>query len=124
MTLVHQLRVHGVGGRTAPECSGSSRVRRDSSAKEPAARPSWPAETTGASRATTGATSPPARACCRLWVVPLPFTLINLAGGMHPPVPRASQGRVQGIRAGPRLSGLLTTTYVFRFAIILVELLG
>lgn len=59
------------------------------------------------------------------WVFLLPFTLINLAGWMHPPVGGASPGLVRRIRQLVHLlSGLLTATYVFTFGIILVELIG
>ena len=59
------------------------------------------------------------------WVFLLPFTLINLAGWMHPPDGRASHGLMQRTRVLVHvLSGLLTATYVLTFGIILVELMG
>ena len=59
------------------------------------------------------------------WVFLLPFTLINLAGWMHPPAGRASPWLVRRIRELVHLlSGLLTATYVLTFGIILVELMG
>ena len=59
------------------------------------------------------------------WVFLLPFTLINLAGWMHPPDGAASPGLVRRIRELVHfLSGLLTATYVLTFGIILVELVG
>ncbi|HJV08043.1 MAG TPA: hypothetical protein VJ653_00100, partial [Acidimicrobiales bacterium] len=59
------------------------------------------------------------------WVFLLPFTLVNLAGWMHPPAHGASPWLVRRIRELVHLlSGLLTATYVFTFGIILVELVG
>lgn len=59
------------------------------------------------------------------WVFLLPFTLINVAGWMHPPdggappwLLSAGRGLVHA------LSGLLTAIYVFTFAVILVDLMG
>ena len=59
------------------------------------------------------------------WVFLLPFTLINLAGWMHPPQGGASDWLVRRIRELVHvLSGLLTATYVFTFGIMLVDLIG
>jgi len=59
------------------------------------------------------------------WVFLLPFTLINLAGWMHPPEGGASPWLVRRIRELVHvLSALLTATYVFTFGIILVDLTG
>jgi hypothetical protein len=59
------------------------------------------------------------------WVFLLPFTLINLAGWMHPPDGRASRRLIQTIRGLVHLlSALLTATYVFTFGIILVDIVG
>lgn len=59
------------------------------------------------------------------WVFLLPFTLINLAGWMHPPDGGASLWLVRRIRELVHAaSALLTATYVFTFGIILVDLMG
>jgi hypothetical protein len=59
------------------------------------------------------------------WVFLLPFTLINLAGWMHPPDGRAPAWVIGAIRKLVHLlSVLLTATYVFTFGIILVDLVG
>ena len=59
------------------------------------------------------------------WVFLLPFTLINLAGWMHPPEGRAAPGLIQAIRGLVHLlSALLTAMYVFTFGIILVDIAG
>lgn len=59
------------------------------------------------------------------WVFLLPFTLINLAGWMHPPADRAPPRVLQAIRGLVHLlSGLLTAMYVFTFGIILVDIAG
>lgn len=60
-----------------------------------------------------------------LWVFLLPFTLVNIAGWMHPPVQRTSQSRVRLIRSLVHLlSVLMTATYVFSLATIVVDLCG
>ncbi len=57
------------------------------------------------------------------WVFLLPFTLINLAGWMHPPEGSAPGWVIGAIRKLVHvLSALLTATYVFTFGIILVDL--
>ena len=59
------------------------------------------------------------------WVFLLPFTLINLAGWMHPPEGRAAPWLVQAIRGLVHLlSALLTAMYVLTFGIILVDIVG
>jgi len=59
------------------------------------------------------------------WVFLLPFTLINLAGWMHPPDGAAPRRLVGAVRALVHiLSLLLTAMYVFTFGIILVDLMG
>lgn len=59
------------------------------------------------------------------WVFLLPFTLVNLAGWMHPPEGRAPAWLVRRIRELVHLlAGLLTATYVFTFGIILVDIVG
>lgn len=59
------------------------------------------------------------------WVFLLPFTLVNLAGWMHPPEGRAPPWLVRRIRELVHLlSGLLTATYVFTFGVILVDIVG
>jgi len=59
------------------------------------------------------------------WVFLLPFTLINLAGWMHPPEESVSDWLLRRIRELVHvLSALLTATYVFTFGIILVDLVG
>jgi hypothetical protein len=59
------------------------------------------------------------------WVFLLPFTLINVAGWMHPPEGRASPWLVARTRELVHvLSGLLTATYVLTFGIILVDIAG
>ena len=59
------------------------------------------------------------------WVFLLPFTLINLAGWMHPPDGRAAPGLIRSIRGLVHLlSALLTAMYVFTFGIILVDIAG
>lgn len=121
-----ELRVHGVGGShgarmlgfesdvevaVVGEGVGGTRVlarRRDPSVESY----DWGDLTSG-----SGTRS--------LWIILLPFTLLNLAGWMHPPVPRTSQGRVVLIRRLVHaLSVLLTATYVFSFGTLLVDLVG
>jgi len=60
-----------------------------------------------------------------LWIVLLPFTLLNIAGWMHAPAHRTSQNRVRWTRRLVHLlSVLLTATYVFSFGIVVVDLVG
>ena len=59
------------------------------------------------------------------WVFLLPFTLINLAGWMHPPEDRAAPWVLPAVRGLVHLlSGVLTAMYVFTFGIILVDIAG
>jgi hypothetical protein len=59
------------------------------------------------------------------WVFLLPFTLINLAGWMHPPESRTAPWATTSIRGLVHLlSGLLTSMYVLTFGIILVDIAG
>jgi hypothetical protein len=59
------------------------------------------------------------------WVFLLPFTLINLAGWMHPPESRTAPWAIRSIRGLVHLlSGLLTAMYVLTFGIILVDIAG
>src|SRR5687767_169179 len=59
------------------------------------------------------------------WVFLLPFTLINLAGWMHPPESRTAPWARTSIRGLVHLlSGLLTAMYVLTFGIILVDIAG
>ena len=59
------------------------------------------------------------------WVFLLPFTLINVAGWMHPPDGGAPPWLAGAIRTLVHvLSGLLTAIYVFTLAVLLVDLMG
>lgn len=59
------------------------------------------------------------------WVFLLPFTLINLAGWMHPPESRTAPWVTRSIRGLVHLlSALLTAIYVLTFGIILVDIAG
>ncbi len=60
-----------------------------------------------------------------LWILLLPFTLINVAGWMHPPVDRTSVRRVKLIRGIVHgLSVMLTLIYVITLGVIVVDLIG
>ncbi len=60
-----------------------------------------------------------------LWVLLLPFTLINVAGWMHPPVGRTSLRKVKWNRGLVHvLSVLVTAAYVVTLGTIVVDLLG
>ncbi len=60
-----------------------------------------------------------------LWIVLLPFTLMNVAGWMHPPVDQSSPGTVRWIRRLVHfLSLMLTAIYVITLGVIVVDLIG
>lgn len=121
-----ELRVHGVGGSHGPRMLGfDSRqdiviVGEGVGGTSVFARRNDPSvESYDWGDLTSGTGSKP------FWVFLLPFTLINLAGWMHPPEGRASPGLIRAIRGLVHLlSGLLTAMYVFTFGIILVDLAG
>jgi hypothetical protein len=120
-----ELRVHGVGGSHGAKMLGfDSRhdvvlVGEGTGTSVLARRNDPTVESYDWGDLTSGTGSKP------FWVFLLPFTLINLAGWMHPPAGAASPGLVRRIRELVHLlSGLLTATYVFTFGIILVELMG
>ena len=59
------------------------------------------------------------------WVLLLPFTVLNLAGWMHPPDEQAFPSQVSAIRGLVHvLSVLLTAAYVLTLAVLLVDLGG
>lgn len=60
-----------------------------------------------------------------LWIVLLPFTLLNVAGWMHPSFDSTSKRRIQAIQALVHALGiLLTVTWTLWTAILLVDLVG
>ena len=60
-----------------------------------------------------------------LWVLLLPFTLVNVAGWTHPPVDRTSLRKVKWVRRWVHaLSALLTATYVITLGTVVVDLVG
>lgn len=117
-----ELRVHGVGGSPGPRLLGLTDPaaieivgegvgtafwtrRRDRSVEGY----DWGALTSGSSLQS-------------LWVLLLPFTLLNVAGWMHPP---GSSLQTRIIRAIVHtLSALMTLSWVLWFAIIFIDLLG
>lgn len=121
-----ELRVHGVGGSHGPRMLGFDSkhdvvvVGEGVGGTSVLARRNDPSvESYDWGDLTSGTGSKP------FWVFLLPFTLINLAGWMHPPEGRASPWLLRRIRDLVHLlSGLLTATYVFTFGIILVDIVG
>lgn len=121
-----ELRVHGVGGSHGPRMLGFDSkqdiviVGEGVGGTAVFARRNDPSvESYDWGDLTSGTGSKP------FWVFLLPFTLINLAGWMHPPAGRAPSWLLQAIRGLVHaLSGLLTATYVFTFGIILVDIAG
>ena len=126
MARTQELRVHGVGGSHGPRMLGFDSRQDIVIAGEGVggtsvfARRNDPSvESYDWGDLTSGTGSKP------FWVFLLPFTLINLAGWMHPPEDRAAPGLIQLIRGLVHLlSGLLTAMYVFTFGIILVDIAG
>ncbi|HEV2759016.1 MAG TPA: hypothetical protein VGV86_05555 [Acidimicrobiales bacterium] len=121
-----ELRVHGVGGAHGPRMLGYDSPHDVVVVGEGiggtsvlARRGDRTVESYDWGDLTSGTGSKP------FWVFLLPFTLINLAGWMHPPDGRASPRLVAAIRVLVHvLSALLTATYVFTFGIIFVDLMG
>ncbi len=119
-----ELRVHGVGGSHGPRMLGFDSphdiviVGEGIGGTSVLARRQDPSvESYDWGDLTSGTGSKP------FWVFLLPFTLINLAGWMHPPVGSAPAWVIGAIRKLVHaLSVLLTATYVFTFGIILVDL--
>lgn len=123
---VPELRVHGVGGSHGPRMLGF----------ESSAEVTVVGEGVGGTRVLTRRRDPSVESydwgdltsgsgTRSLWIILLPFTLLNIAGWMHPPVARTSPARVVLVRVLVHvLSVLLTATYVFSFGILLVDLIG
>lgn len=60
-----------------------------------------------------------------LWVLLLPFTVLNVAGWMHPPPDRAFKGQIPSIRAIVRFLGLcMTASFALWIAVVLVDIVG
>lgn len=121
-----ELRVHGVGGSHGARMLGFDSphdavvVAEGIGGTSVLARRTDPSvESYDWGNLTSGTGSKP------FWVFLLPFTLINLAGWMHPPDGGAPPWLVARIRELVHvLSGLLTATYVFTFGVIFVDLMG
>ena len=121
-----ELRVHGVGGSPGPRMLGFDSkqdiviVGEGIGGTAVFARRYDPSvESYDWGDLTSGTGSKP------FWVFLLPFTLINLAGWMHPPEDRSAPWLIPSIRGLVHLlSGLLTAMYVFTFGIILVDIAG
>ena len=122
-----ELRIHGVGGSPGPKMLGYPAdsdvvvVGEGRGGSAVLARRSDPAvEGYDWGGLTSNSGSQP------LWVLLLPFTLLNVAGWMHPAKHDAtfrSQAVVMRWLVHA-LSGVLTAAYVFNFAVILVDLVG
>ncbi len=60
-----------------------------------------------------------------LWLLLLPFTLVNVAGWMHPPFAAVDERRIRSIRAVVHLlAGSLTANYTLWIALMTVDLIG
>lgn len=120
-----ELRVHGVGGSPGPsmlgvtsgddtitvaEGIGTTFIARRS---DPCVEGyDWGGLTSGSSLQA-------------LWVLLLPFTLLNVAGWMHPPPDRAFRRQVWAIRSIVRLLCLaMTVSFVLWIAVVLVDVVG
>lgn len=123
---VREVRVHGVGGSHGPKMLGYDSANDVIVVGEGVGGTSILARQTDRSvesydwgDLTSGSGT---RA---FWVLLLPFTLVNIAGWMHPPVDRTSQRKVTWVRGLVHLLSLaMTATYVFTLGIILVDLAG
>ena len=117
-----ELRVHGVGGSPGPHLLGFDLPTSVKTVGEGvggsvfiARRDDETIEGYDWGNLTSGSTMQP------FWVLLLPFTVLNAAGWMHPQSP--GWGRV--VRAIVHvLSVLLSATYVFSQALLLVDLMG
>ncbi len=60
-----------------------------------------------------------------LWVLLLPFTVLNVAGWMHPPPDRAFKGQIPLIQAIVRFLGLcMTASFALWIGVVLVDIVG
>ena len=122
---VSELRIHGVGGSPGERLLGLSHPDRAVVVGEGygtvflARRADRRVEGYDWGGLTSGSPWQP------LWVLLLPFTLVNVAGWTHPPFDAISPLRLRLLRGLIHLSaGLLTATWVCWLAIIAVDHLG
>ena len=122
---VNELRIHGVGGSPGERLLGLSHPDRAVVVGEGygtvflARRADRRVEGYDWGGLTSGSPWQP------LWVLLLPFTLVNVAGWTHPPFDAISPRRLRLLRVLIHLSaGLLTATWVCWLAIIAVDHLG
>ncbi|HVM36495.1 MAG TPA: hypothetical protein VM784_14290 [Actinomycetota bacterium] len=122
MPEVIELRVHGVGGSTPAQILGEEsdehtlRTAGDHVASFHARKRNLRVEGYVWGRLTSRALLQP------LWLLLLPFTLINVAGWMHPPEDEVRPWTTATLHALLRLEGLvLTATYVLWLSAILLE---
>ncbi len=122
---VRELRIHGVGGSPGERLLGLSHP--DQAVVVAEGRPSLFLARRADRRIegydwgglTSGSPWQP------LWVLLLPFTLLNVAGWAHPAAERIGPGRLRWFRTLVHLSGaLLTASWVVWTAIITVDHLG
>lgn len=123
MMAMRELRIHGVGGSPGAELLGlddpaeTTLIRGDRSTQLIARREDPSVEGYLWGGLTSGSALQP------LWVLLLPFTLVNVAGWAHGA--RIARWRWMLIRGVVHLAaGLLTSTYVLWTAIIAVDYLG
>ncbi len=120
-----ELRVHGVGGSPGPAMLGVTSgddtitVAEGIGTKFIARRSDLCVEGYDWGHLTSGSSLQ------ALWVLLLPFTLLNVAGWMHPPPDSAFNHQIWAIRSIVRLLCLaMTVSYVLWIAVVLVDVVG
>lgn len=122
---IHELRIHGVGGSPGERLLGLSHPDQAVVVGEGlrtvflARRSDRRIEGYDWGALTSGSTWQP------LWVLLLPFTLVNVAGWAHPPFDHIAPGRLRLLRALVHTSAaLLTASWTLWIGIITIDHLG
>lgn len=117
-----ELRIHGVGGSPGPRLLGLEHPEEVEIVAEGVGTAFWKRRGNDTIEGYDWGALTSGSALQPLWVLLLPFTLLNVAGWMHPPGSSMRTRLIRGIVQV--LSGLMTLSWVLWIAVVCVDLLG